>query len=55
MSMLVDLDRVSLTYGEGRLETPALAETSLQIAEGEFVALVGSSGCGKSSSNGIRA
>ena len=47
--MLVDLDRVTLTYGEGRNQTPALAETSLRIAEGEFIAVVGPSGCGKSS------
>jgi NitT/TauT family transport system ATP-binding protein len=49
VTALVDLDRVSLTYGEGADETPALAETSLQIDEGEFVAVVGPSGCGKSS------
>ena len=49
MAPLVDLDRVTLIYGEGRHRTPALAETSLRIAEGEFVAVVGPSGCGKSS------
>lgn len=48
-SALVDIDRVTLTYGEGRQGTLALAETSLRIAEGEFVAVVGPSGCGKSS------
>lgn len=45
----VEFDRVSLTYGEGEEATPALEETSLGIAEGEFVAVVGPSGCGKSS------
>jgi NitT/TauT family transport system ATP-binding protein len=49
VSPLVDLDRVTLTYGEGRKAVPALAEASLRIAEGEFVAFVGPSGCGKSS------
>jgi ABC-type lipoprotein export system ATPase subunit len=42
-------------WGGGGRHPPPPPETSLQIAEGEFVALVGSSGCGKSSSNGIRA
>ncbi len=49
MPPLVDLDRVTLTYGEGRRGTPALSDTTLRIAEGEFVAFVGPSGCGKSS------
>src|SRR6516162_2092235 len=43
----VTLDRVSLRYGEEG--TLALAETTLAVAEGEFVAVVGPSGCGKSS------
>jgi NitT/TauT family transport system ATP-binding protein len=43
----VELDRVSLRYGEEG--TLALAETTLAVAEGEFVAVVGPSGCGKSS------
>ncbi len=49
MSPLVDLDRVSLSYGKGVSETLAISETNLRISEGEFVAIVGPSGCGKSS------
>jgi NitT/TauT family transport system ATP-binding protein len=49
MRPLVDLDRVSLSYGQGAGETLAICETSLRIREGEFVAVVGPSGCGKSS------
>ncbi|MBI3708509.1 MAG: ATP-binding cassette domain-containing protein, partial [Proteobacteria bacterium] len=45
----VDLDRVSLAYGPNRDATLALSEANLQIAKGEFVAVVGPSGCGKSS------
>jgi NitT/TauT family transport system ATP-binding protein len=41
----IELSDVSLRYGGG---TVALAKTSLQIAEGDFIALVGPSGCGKS-------
>ena len=48
MTPHVDLDRVTLAYGEGRRRTPALAETSLRIRKGEFIAVVGPSGCGKS-------
>jgi NitT/TauT family transport system ATP-binding protein len=48
MTIHVDLDRVTLVYGEGRRKTPALAETSLRISKGEFIAVVGPSGCGKS-------
>jgi NitT/TauT family transport system ATP-binding protein len=42
---IIELSDVSLKYGGNTL---ALARTNLQIATGEFVALVGPSGCGKS-------
>ena len=44
----IELSRVSVTFGRGARAVPALAETSLRLAEGEFLALVGPSGCGKS-------
>jgi len=45
---LVDLDRVSLRYGEDEDGTLALHRTTLKVTTGEFVAVVGPSGCGKS-------
>src|SRR5712691_11547042 len=45
---LVDLERVSLRYGEDADGTLALHHTTLQVGSGEFVAVVGPSGCGKS-------
>ena len=44
----VDLDRVSLRYGEEADGTLALHRTSLKVESGEFVTVVGPSGCGKS-------
>ena len=43
------LDRVSLRFQSERREVQALSDISLSIAEGEFVALLGPTGCGKSS------
>jgi NitT/TauT family transport system ATP-binding protein len=45
---LVDLDRVSMRYGEDEEGTLALHRTTLKVSAGEFVAVVGPSGCGKS-------
>ncbi len=44
----VDIDQVSLRYGEAA-ETQALIDLRMQVAKGEFAAVVGPSGCGKSS------
>src|SRR5215468_8374460 len=43
------LDRVSLRFQSERRQVQALSDISLSIAEGEFVALLGPTGCGKSS------
>jgi putative ABC transport system ATP-binding protein len=48
METVVDLDRVSRSYRRGDEEVKALAELSLRLGVGEMVALVGRSGCGKS-------
>lgn len=44
----IELSQASVTFGRGERAVPALAQTTLRVAEGEFVALVGPSGCGKS-------
>lgn len=44
---MLDLDHLSKVYG--RAATRAVDDLSLHIAEGEFIALLGSSGCGKTS------
>jgi NitT/TauT family transport system ATP-binding protein len=44
----VELDKVTHSYGRGPNTVHALAQTTLKIAQGDFVALVGPSGCGKS-------
>ena len=49
MTPALTLDRVSCTFETpGRPPYTALAETTLRIAQGEFVSVVGPTGCGKS-------
>jgi ABC-type lipoprotein export system ATPase subunit len=47
-ALLLDLRGVSKIYGEGASEVRALDGVDLQIYEGEFVAIMGASGSGKS-------
>ncbi|GID26459.1 ABC transporter ATP-binding protein [Paractinoplanes brasiliensis] len=45
---MIKIDRVSRTFTGRSGTVEALHEVSLQVADGEFVAVVGRSGCGKS-------
>lgn len=49
MSTVIDLQEVSRLYGFGNATTVALDEVSLSVEKGEFVAIMGPSGSGKSS------
>ncbi|MBS0561304.1 MAG: ABC transporter ATP-binding protein [Proteobacteria bacterium] len=45
---MIELDRVSVTYGVGHTALRAVQDVSLRIASGEALGLVGESGSGKS-------
>ena len=53
MTSLISLQRVSKRYGEGASELMALNQISLEIQEGEFIAIMGASGSGKSTAMNI--
>lgn len=48
MHPLLSLQDISYAYHNLKGETPALTNISMQVSEGEFLAIVGPSGCGKS-------
>lgn len=44
---ILEVENVSCTYRESDKETEALKEVSLKVKEGEFISVIGASGCGK--------
>lgn len=46
MGELLRIDHVSYSYHNLESETPALNDVSFQVNDGEFLAIVGPSGCG---------
>jgi nitrate/nitrite transport system ATP-binding protein len=47
MVQYLKLDHVDKTFARGALETQVLSDITLGIAQGEFVSIIGHSGCGK--------
>jgi putative ABC transport system ATP-binding protein len=48
MSLIIEVENLEKTYGEGETETRALCGVSFKVEAGEFVAVMGPSGSGKS-------
>ena len=45
---IIELEDVTRIYDLGKVQVPALAGVNLQVAGGEFLAIIGPSGSGKS-------
>ena len=48
MSKVLRCQQLSKRYVQGSVETPVLTDLDLEVEQGELLAIVGSSGCGKS-------
>lgn len=44
----LQIERLSMTFGEGSKQTHVLKDINLQVKQGEFISIIGHSGCGKS-------
>jgi putative ABC transport system ATP-binding protein len=45
---IIRLEKVSRVYDTGKVQVPALLDVDMEVADGEFLAIVGPSGSGKS-------
>jgi putative ABC transport system ATP-binding protein len=45
---IIRLENVSRVYDTGKVQVPALLDVDMEVADGEFLAIVGPSGSGKS-------
>ncbi|MDN4501656.1 ABC transporter ATP-binding protein [Alteromonadaceae bacterium BrNp21-10] len=48
MSIILDISKIDMVFPTPKGDFTALKEVSLKIAKGEFISLIGHSGCGKS-------
>jgi len=44
---LIEVSNISKIYKRGKMEIPVLLDLSIEIAKGDFIALMGPSGSGK--------
>ena len=49
MNAAIELSGINVTFGAGAKAVEAVGHVDLSIAKGQFVSLIGHSGCGKSS------
>ena len=45
--MLLQLEHIYKTYGEGQLAVPVLKDINFHVKEGDYIAIMGPSGSGK--------
>jgi putative ABC transport system ATP-binding protein len=51
--MILELSHIYKSYGTGEMKVPVLKDISLQVEEGEYIAIMGPSGSGKSTTMNI--